>query len=68
MDTDAIIDRIDDYIAVIEINGQTFDLPITSLPSGAKEGDTLRIAIAIATTAREQLAREPTSGPEVIDL
>ena len=39
------IDRIENGIAVIEFNGSTFDVPVSSLPDGIKEGMVLSICI-----------------------
>lgn len=40
-----IIDRIENGIAVIEFNGSTFDIPVSALPDGVKEGIVLNISI-----------------------
>lgn len=40
-----VIDRIENGIAVIEFNGSTFDVPVSALPDGIKEGMVLSICI-----------------------
>ena len=40
-----VIDRIENNIAVIEVNGSTFDVPVAALPDGIKEGMVLNITI-----------------------
>ena len=40
-----VIDRMENGIAVIEFNGSTFDVPVSSLPDGIKEGMVLSICI-----------------------
>ena len=68
MDSNAIIDRIEAHIAVIEINGHTYDFPISILPTDAKEGDTIKMAITLAPQHRGEVAPERGSASEVIDL
>ena len=49
-----IIDRFEGDFAVIEIDGGMIDIPRYELPTGAKEGDTLRLVIdADDTEARK---------------
>ena len=40
-----VIDRIENGIAVIEFNNSTFDVPVSALPDGIKEGMVLNISI-----------------------
>jgi hypothetical protein len=68
MTTNAVLDRIEGEVAVVEINAQTYDLPLSCLPSGAKEGDRLCIAVSLGEPHTAKVAREHTSGPEVIDI
>ncbi len=72
-----VIDRIEGARAILEISGQTFDIPLALLPSGAKEGDVLRLILdAAATTdavseAEARLARlreRSNPGPGTFDL
>lgn len=68
MTTDAVIDRLEGLLAVIEIHGQTYDLPLTCLPTGAKEGDSLSITTVISPKKDLSVPRERASGAEVIDI
>lgn len=40
-----IIDRLEGELAVLEIEGNTYTLPIAALPPQAKEGDVLCISV-----------------------
>ena len=40
-----VIDRIENGIAVIAFNNSTFDVPVSALPDGIKEGMVLNISI-----------------------
>ncbi|MEE0969337.1 MAG: DUF3006 domain-containing protein [Clostridia bacterium] len=40
-----VIDRIENGIAVIECNDSTFDVPVSALPGGVKEGMVLSVSI-----------------------
>lgn len=40
------VDRIEGEIAVVEVEGRMIDLPLSALPAGLKEGDTLLVTIA----------------------
>lgn len=42
-----IIDRFEGETAVVEYNGRTFDLPRELLPVDAKEGDVIRLSVAV---------------------
>ncbi|MGI6487025.1 MAG: DUF3006 domain-containing protein [Syntrophomonadaceae bacterium] len=48
-----IIDRIEGQWAVIEYKSKTFNLPLSILPSGAKEGDIIQIQISLNEEAAE---------------
>lgn len=39
-----IVDRIEENYAIVELNGQTYNLPIELIPS-VKEGDILKIEV-----------------------
>ena len=70
------IDRIENNLAVVESEEQSFEIPISLLPAGAKEGDTYTITFASITNedmqqeAQERLERlkERDSGNDIIDL
>ena len=40
-----VIERIENGIAVIEYNNSTFDVPVSALPDGIKEGMALSVCI-----------------------
>lgn len=40
-----VIDRIENGIAVIELLNSTFDIPVSALPEGVKEGMVLNVSI-----------------------
>ena len=40
-----VIERIENGIAVIEYNNSTFDVPVSALPDGIKEGMVLSVCI-----------------------
>ena len=40
------VDRIEGNVAVVEIAGQTVDLPVSLLPEGTREGSVLRLVLA----------------------
>ena len=68
-----IIDRFEGDHAVVECNGQTFDIPKALLPEGCQEGDQIHISISKPNTLSEaeaQLARlrERDTGEDIIDL
>lgn len=53
-----VIDRIENGIAVIEFNNSTFDVPVSALPDGIKEGMVLNISIdKYAENKKRQQAR-----------
>ena len=47
MNLTAIVDRIEEDLAVLEIEGETtVDFPVQFLPASLKEGDTLLLSIS----------------------
>ena len=70
------IDRIENNLAVVETKEQSFSIPISLLPAGAKEGDTYTITFASIDNedtqkeAQERLERlkKRDSGNDIIDL
>ena len=70
------IDRIENNLAVVEAEEQSFSIPISLLPAEAKEGDTYTITFAsiesesIQKEAQERLERlkKRDSGNDIIDL
>lgn len=40
-----IIDRIENNIAVCEVDGSTIDIPLFALPKGVREGDAVSVSI-----------------------
>ena len=71
-----VVDRIEADIAVLEIGGQTFHLPVSALPPGAGEGSVLVLSLDQASTAsRRQQAeqrlerlRQRTPSKKMLDL
>jgi type II secretory ATPase GspE/PulE/Tfp pilus assembly ATPase PilB-like protein len=51
-----IIDRIEGDLAVLEIEGDTYHLPVSALPEGAGEGAVLRLQLD--PQARESIERD----------
>jgi hypothetical protein len=49
-----IIDRIEGNWAVIEFEGETFNIPINLLPQNAKEGDVINIIISVDSKATSE--------------
>lgn len=50
-----VIDRFEEYIAIISHNGTTFEIPKYYLPDNAKEGDVIKIIIdEVATRKRKK--------------
>ena len=66
MTTDGVIDRIEGAVAVIEIRGTFIDLPVSCLPVGASEGDS--ITLQITSTPKPPLPDRGPINPEIIDL
>jgi len=51
----AIVDRIEGKIAVLEIEGELFiEIPKKFLPKGVKDGDVLKITFEIDKPAKKQ--------------
>ena len=71
-----VIDRIEGHVAILEINGETVDVPAGLLPDGAKEGDRLQLALCDndgthlqrENEERLQRLRERDSGDMNIEL
>ena len=69
-----VVDRIEGQVAVIELNGQTLDIPIEMLPEGVQEGDRLRMVLDSkpdgSHTSTDRLARLQAKDdlPDHIDL
>ncbi len=71
-----VIDRIENTVAIVEINGETIDVPLRLLPEGAKEGDHLKLILCdnkeshLQRENEERLKRlrERDSGDMNIDL
>ena len=54
-----VVDRIEGDVAVVEVDGQTVDLPLRLLPDGAREGSVVQLSLVAAPSddVRERLAR-----------
>ena len=52
-----IIDRIEDDLVVVEINGKTFDYPKESFPASLKEGDVVDFIADQVVINRDQTAK-----------
>jgi hypothetical protein len=69
-----VIDRIEGKIAVLEIAGQTWQLPTSALPAGAREGDVLELvagsneALKARAQARQERLAAQSKVPDEIDL
>ena len=76
MTSTLIIDRIENGFAVVESDTESFSLPMSLLPEGAKEGDSFTMTLSlldntnIQKEAQERLDRlkERDSGDDIIDL
>lgn len=53
-----IIDRLEDFWAVIEYKGKTFPIPAEILPTGAKEGAVLKINLTLDEEAGNKMRQE----------
>lgn len=55
------IDRINDDIATLDIDGDMVDIDVSLLPAGAKEGDLLGFVVldssAVLASAKERISR-----------
>lgn len=68
-----VVDRIEGTRAVLELGGETVDVPLAALPAGVKEGDVLELSVRTPDPAEAQarLARlraRTTQGPGTFDL
>ena len=68
-----VIDRIEGDIAVIEHDGHTFDLPVSLLPDGYREGSLLSLVLTTSDTKQDAEARlarlrARDADPDHIDL
>ena len=76
MTSTIIIDRIENDLAVVESETESFSIPIILLPNGAKEGDSFTITFAAVRSestkkeAQDRLERlkKRDSGNDIIDL
>jgi hypothetical protein len=61
-----IVDRIEGTRAVVEIEGELIDLPLSALPADVKEGDRLSVVVVPAdpTEAQARLARLRARTPQ----
>jgi hypothetical protein len=65
-----VIDRIEGELAVLEIAGASYDIPVSALPAGATEGSVLRLELDpdaqgdIEEQARARLERLKKRGPK----
>ena len=53
-----VIDRIEGYMAVIEDNGSTMEIPARYLPDNAKEGDVIKLIVDEVSTKRKKQSIE----------
>lgn len=53
-----VIDRFEGNIVVVEIDGETFDLPKALFPANAKAGDAVDISIKVNKDTTEKLRKE----------
>lgn len=53
-----VIDRFEGDIAVVEIDGETFDLPKKLFPANAAAGDAIKIAIKVDKAKTDKLRKE----------
>ena len=75
MDKRLTIDRIEEGFAIVECDGQTFELPMQALPKDCQEGDLLTIVCekvdqSRINQAKDRLKRlqERDPGDDVIEL
>jgi hypothetical protein len=66
MKSSGVIDRIEGELAVIEFGQKLIDFPMSSLPEGAQEGDTVVFNMVLINPKGADTA--PSQKPEVIDL
>ena len=53
-----VIDRIEDPIAILEVNGETLEIPAVVLPKGATEGSVLQLILCDNEATRLQRENE----------
>ena len=65
-----VVDRIEGPMAVLEIDGDRYDIPASALPDGAGEGSVLRLSLDpdaqtdVAAQARARLERLAKRSPK----
>lgn len=61
-----VVDRIEGERAVLEMDGEVVDVPLSVLPAGVKEGDVLAVSVqaADAATGEARLARLKSRTPQ----
>ena len=52
-----VIDRIEGEVAVIEHDGHTFDIPVSVLPDGYREGSLLSLVLTSSDSTQDAEAR-----------
>ena len=68
------VDRIESDRAILEVAGETVEIPAAALPPGAGEGSTLCLQVAAqddrlsAATARLDRLKASDTAPDSIDL
>ena len=68
------IDRIDDGLAVLDVNGESIEFPVAALPEGSKEGDVLSFvkvdASEIIQAANDRINRmkSKSSGNDTFEI
>jgi hypothetical protein len=68
--TRAVVDRIEDGIAVLELSdqdGRTIDLPVSMLPPDAEEGSHLLIVVTLDEEARRAAEARITALQEKLE-
>ena len=68
-----IIDRFEGELAIVECNGDFFEIPQALLPKDSSEGDLLHISVSKPNNFSEAEAqlerlRERDTGEDIIDL
>ena len=53
-----VIDRIENTIAILEVNGETLEIPAAVLPQGAEEGSVLQLTLCDDEATRLQRENE----------
>ncbi|TPG69330.1 DUF3006 domain-containing protein [Brevibacillus laterosporus] len=57
-DTKGIVDRFEEHLVVVEVDGQTYDLPTSIFPADVQVGQVIRIFVEIDRTATEDREKE----------